>query len=73
MIHPLIRHALPGVPITHCEQPPNGVPAHNDAQYFTVQHNSELWRKIEDEQCIAFCVPDAPDDLSVQIIFKEDR
>jgi len=69
MIEPLIQHALPGIPVTRCPQPPRGVPNRSDSHYFMVEQDSDLWRKAGQHNSIAFYWPDMPDDLQVQIIF----
>jgi len=69
VIEPLIQHALPGIPVTRCPQPPRGVPNRSDSHYFMVEQDSDLWRKASQHNSIAFYWPDMPDDLQVQIIF----
>ena len=69
MIEPLILHALPGIPVTRCAQPPRGVPNRSDSHYFLVEQESELWNKACQHSSISFYWPDMPEDLQVQMIF----
>lgn len=68
-IETLIQHALPGIPVSHCSQPPRGVPNRADSHYFKVDRDSELWNYAELHKSIALYWPDMPEDLQVQIIF----
>lgn len=65
----LIRHALPGVALTACENPPRGVPVRNDYYYFHIHHNSDQWRSVAENGEVAFYFPEMPDDLEVQLVF----
>jgi len=69
IIETLTQHALPGVPVNGCRQPPRGVPNRNDSHYFVIDQNSELWSKALKGKSISCYWPDMPDDLQVQIIF----
>lgn len=68
-IEALIQHALPGIPVTWCRQPPRGVPNRTDSHYFEVERDSDLWARAAKENNVAFYWPDMPDDLQVQLIF----
>ena len=69
IIETLIKHALPGVPVNCCLQPPRGVPNRSDSYYFVVDHGSALWINAMKGRRISFYWPEMPDDLYVQIIF----
>lgn len=69
MIEMLIQHALPGIPVSACRQPPRGVPNRSDSHYFVIEQDSDLWSKVIKGKGISCYWPDMPDDLQVQIIF----
>lgn len=69
MIDALIQHALPGIPVSWCRQPPRGVPNRGDSHYFMVDRSSDLWDKTVKNGAIAFYWPDMPGDLQVQLIY----
>ncbi|MHA0273226.1 type VI secretion system baseplate subunit TssK [Enterobacter ludwigii] len=69
IIETLIQHALPGVPVNGCRQPPRGVPNRSDSHYFVIDQDNELWSKALKGKSISCYWPDMPDDLQVQIIF----
>lgn len=71
-IDSLIRYALPGIPLSFCEQPPHGVPHRSDFYYYLVHHDSALWRNVESRRSVAFYMPDMPDGLDVQLVFMEE-
>ncbi len=68
-IDALIQHALPGVALQPCSQPPRGVPKRSDSRYFIIDRQSALWQTIECEQSVGFYWMQAPDDLQVQLLF----
>lgn len=68
-INLLIQHALPGAPITLCQQAPHGVPNRSDSSYFIVDRHSALWAAAEQDKSISFYWSDMPEDLQVQLIF----
>lgn len=68
-IEALIQHALPGIPVRYCSQPPRGVPNRSDSHYFSVDRDSALWTKAKLHKSIALYWPDMPEDLQVQIVF----
>lgn len=69
IIESLIQHALPGVQVNSCRQPPRGVPNRSDSHYFVIDQSSELWSKALKGKSIAFYWPEMPDDIQIQIIF----
>ena len=69
IIEALIQHALPGISMKYCPQPPRGVPNRSGSHYFSVDRDSELWNKAELHKSIALYWPEMPDDLQAQIIF----
>lgn len=65
----IIQHALPGVSLQLCTQPPRGVPKRSDCWYLQIDRSSELWKKIEFDQKIGFFWTHAPEDLQVQLLY----
>lgn len=65
----IIQHALPGVPLQLCSQPPRGVPKRSDSRYLQIDQSSELWQKIERDRQVGFFWTQAPDDLQVQLLY----
>lgn len=65
----LIQHALPGIAATALNPAPRGVPQSKNAVYYQLNQQDELWKKIDQEQSLAFYWDDAPDDLQVQAVF----
>lgn len=68
-INLLIQHALPGAPVTFCQQAPRGVPNRSDSSYFIVDRQSKLWTAAEQDKSISFYWSDMPEDLQVQLVF----
>ncbi|WGK60101.1 type VI secretion system baseplate subunit TssK [Pantoea sp. SS70] len=66
----IIQHALPGVPLQLCQQPPRGVPNRADTRYLLIDRHSELWHHIERDQHVGYVWTQAPDDLQVQLLYR---
>lgn len=66
----LIQHALPGVGVQLCSQPPRGVPKRADSRYLLIDRDSELWLKVMAERQAVFFWSQAPEDLHVQLLCK---
>ncbi|MCW6030447.1 type VI secretion system baseplate subunit TssK [Pantoea sp. JK] len=66
----LIQHALPGVKLTLCHQPPRGMPKRADSRYLLIECQSELWHRIVVERQLGFFWSQAPTDLQVQLVCK---
>lgn len=64
----LIQHALPGIAATLLSPTPRGVPNRKDTFYFLLDRQDALWKRVEQQQEIAFYWDDAPADLQVQIV-----
>ncbi|MFP2505021.1 type VI secretion system baseplate subunit TssK [Buttiauxella gaviniae] len=68
-IDAIIQHALPGVSLQLCSQPPRGVPKRADSRYLLIDSSSELWQRIDSDQQAGFYWTQAPDDLQVQLLY----
>lgn len=53
----LIKQALPGVTITHVEQPPRSLPVKLDYQYFALEPSGPEWEAILRSRNVAVYVP----------------
>lgn len=53
----LIRQALPGVPLTHTQQPPPSIPIKMNHQYFSLSQSGLAWEAITRARNLAVYVP----------------
>ncbi len=68
-VNKLIQHALPGIAASVLDPAPRGVPQSKGAVYYLLDQHDDHWKKIGQEQSLAFYWDDAPDDLQVQAVF----
>lgn len=68
-INTLIHHALPGIATKLLNPAPQGIPHRDNAFYFMLNQQDPLWKRIEQEQNIAFYWDNSPVDLQLQVIF----
>ncbi len=58
----LVKHALPGVELTHVPRPPSSIPVKLDYQYFSLNQSGVAWEAIGRARNLAAYVPaDLPD------------
>jgi type VI secretion system protein ImpJ len=57
-IERLVRHALPGLTLTHLPVPPPEVPARVEAQYFSITRNGPCWQDIVSTHTLGVYIPD---------------
>lgn len=53
----LVKHALPGVPLTHVQRPPSAIPVKLNCQYFSVNQAGPAWEAIVRSRNLAAYVP----------------
>ena len=63
----IVGQALPGIRMTHAEQPPAGLPRRRDTLYFMIDQNDPLWQKVMQNGEIAFLLPGMPADMLAQL------
>jgi type VI secretion system protein ImpJ len=56
-IEHLVRQALPGVPLTYVETPPNGIPVRLNYHYFSLTQSGLAWEAIRRSRSLAAYVP----------------
>jgi type VI secretion system protein ImpJ len=56
-IEHLVRHALPGVQLTHVSVPPSAIPVKLDYQYFSLNQSGLAWEAIGRARNLAAYVP----------------
>jgi type VI secretion system protein ImpJ len=56
-IEHLVRHALPGVPVTHVPRPPSQIPVKLNCQYFSINQSGGAWEAIARARNLAAYVP----------------
>jgi type VI secretion system protein ImpJ len=56
-IEHLVRHALPGVPLTHVQRPPSQIPVKLNYQYFSLSQGGGAWEAVERSRNLAAYVP----------------
>lgn len=67
-INDLINRAVPGVELLFMQTPPPGLPRRAAALYFRLETLCSAWEVIEQQKEIAFFLPDAPEDLQVELV-----
>ena len=72
-IEHLVRQALPGVPLTHVQTPPNAIPVKMNYQYFSLTQGGLAWEAIGRARNLAVYVPgDLPNpQLELVILLPE--
>jgi len=45
-IEHLVKHALPGVPLTHVQRPPSAIPVKLNSQYFSINQSGVAWEAV---------------------------
>ena len=55
----LLKHALPGIPLTHVPTP-SSIPIKVDYQYFALEQSGAAWQSIERARNIAAFLPEIP-------------
>lgn len=45
-IEHLVKHALPGVPLTHVQRPPSAIPVKLNYQYFSINQSGVAWEAV---------------------------
>ncbi|MDR2165299.1 MAG: type VI secretion system baseplate subunit TssK, partial [Zoogloeaceae bacterium] len=63
----IVARALPGIRVTHADTPPVGLPRRKDTAYFLIDQADPLWEQTLRHGEVAFFLPDAPQDLWVQL------
>jgi type VI secretion system protein ImpJ len=56
-IEHLVKHALPGVPLTHVQRPPSAIPVKLNYQYFSVNQSGVAWEAVQRARNLAAYVP----------------
>jgi type VI secretion system protein ImpJ len=56
-IEHLVRHALPGVPLTHVATPPSAIPMKLNYQYFSMNQTGLAWEAVTRARNLAAYVP----------------
>jgi type VI secretion system protein ImpJ len=56
-IEHLVKHALPGVPLTHVQRPPSAIPVKLTYQYFSVNQSGVAWEAVMRARNLAAYVP----------------
>jgi type VI secretion system protein ImpJ len=56
-IEHLVKHALPGVPLTHVQRPPSAIPVKLNYQYFSVNQSGVAWEAVTRARNLAAYVP----------------
>lgn len=64
----LADRSLPGVPFTTINNPPIGLPKKTYAHYFRLSTSDEQWSKVRRQRNVALYWPEAPGDLSVELV-----
>ncbi|SFC18690.1 type VI secretion system protein ImpJ [Marinospirillum celere] len=60
--------ALPGVEKRLLEVRPEGLPQRPNSTYFLLERHNEAWAAVEKEGLLELAWPDAPEDLSVELV-----
>jgi type VI secretion system protein ImpJ len=53
----LVKHALPGVPLTHVHRPPSAIPVKLNYQYFSLNQSGVAWEAVQRARNLAAYVP----------------
>lgn len=56
-IEHLVKHALPGVPLTHVQRVPSAIPVKLNCQYFSLNQSGAAWEAIVRSRNLAAYVP----------------
>jgi type VI secretion system protein ImpJ len=56
-IEHLVKHALPGVPLTHVHRPPSAIPVKLNYQYFSLNQSGVAWEAVIRARNLAAYVP----------------
>ncbi len=56
-IENLVRHALPGMRLTHVPQPPRAIPVKLRQQYFALEQNGQAWDSVQRARNFAVYAP----------------
>ncbi|HEB50662.1 MAG TPA: type VI secretion system baseplate subunit TssK [Desulfobulbus sp.] len=64
----LIARALPGIGLTHLEQPPQELPRRAGSLYFRIDHHNEQWQQVQRYHNLAVFWDAAPQDLKVELM-----
>ncbi len=64
----LIARALPGIGLTNLQVPPQELPRRLHCLYFEIDHHSEHWLRVQNENNIALYWDSAPDDLKIELM-----
>jgi type VI secretion system protein ImpJ len=56
-VEDLVKHALPGITLTHVASPPNPIPIKVDYQYFTLNQSGTAWDGISKARNLAAYIP----------------
>jgi type VI secretion system protein ImpJ len=56
-IEHLVKHALPGVPVTHVQRPPSAIPVKLNSQYFSINQSGVAWEAVTRARNLAAYVP----------------
>lgn len=67
-IEHLVRHALPGVELTHVPNPPRSIPIKLDYQYFSLSQSGVAWEAIGRARNLAAYVPAELPDPRLELI-----
>ena len=64
----LIARALPGVGLTNLQVPPQELPRRLHCLYFEIDHHSEHWLRVQNDNNIALYWDSAPEDLKIELM-----
>lgn len=67
----LIARALPGIKLQHTPVPPQELPRRAHSQYFQIDHNSDHWAQVKQENNLALYWDSAPQDLKIELMVVE--
>jgi len=70
-IEKLVTHSLPGLELLHLPEAPRGVPRRSGAHYFRIDTMSDAWTMVNQEHRIALFVPEAPENLQLELIVSK--
>ncbi len=69
----LIARALPGIKSTHLEAPPQELPRKQDAVYYQIDINSDLWQHVQRNRNIAIFWDTAPQEMKAELMIVTRR
>ena len=67
----LIARALPGIKLQHNPVPPQELPRRAHSLYFQIDHNSDHWAQVKQENNLALYWDSAPQDLKIELMVVE--